>query len=104
MAYKVKFTEKCLEDIEEICAYISEKTKNVSTSKKLRTQIKKKTENLIKTPEMYAQIDKMDMLKRTYRKIVIKNYILLYTIDEIEKAVYVSHMYYSKKDYLKYLV
>ena len=38
----------------------------------------KVTENLIKNPKMYVQINKSDRLKRRYRKIVIDNYILLY--------------------------
>lgn len=35
MAYKVKFTEKCLEDIEEICAYISEMSRICIIVKKI---------------------------------------------------------------------
>ena len=35
-----------------------------------------------------------------YRRIVIKNYVVLYTIDEEKKIVYISHMYYKKRNYL----
>ena len=35
-----------------------------------------------------------------YRRIVIKNYVVLYTIDEENKIVYISHMYYKKRNYL----
>ena len=48
----------------------------------------------------YAEIDKSDELKRIYRKIVIKNFIILYTIDENNSVVYVSHMYYGGRNYL----
>ena len=32
---------------------------------------------------------------------VVNNYVILYTIDEIEKIVYVAHIYYGGRNYLK---
>lgn len=104
MEYKVKFTEKCLEDIEHICEYISRELNAEQAAIRLRTKIKERVNNLTKTPEMYEKINKMDRLKRMYRRIVINNYILLYSIDEIEKVVYVSHMYYGERNYLEGLI
>ena len=46
----------------------------------------------------------MSGLKRTYRRIIIKNYIILYTIDEKNRKIFVSHMYYSGKNYESYHV
>ena len=37
-------------------------------------------------------------LKKEYRKIIVKNYIILYTIDENNKVVYISHIYYGKRN------
>lgn len=31
---------------------------------------------------------------------VINNYVILYTIDEEKKKVYVSHIYYGGSDYI----
>lgn len=104
MEYKVKFTEQCLEDIENICEYITEKLKEINASNNLRIKIMKVTENLIKNPKMYVQIDKSDKLKRKYRKIVINNYILLYTIDNKENVIYISHLYYFGRNYLQGLI
>ena len=52
------------------------------------------------SPQLYMKIDKKDRRKREFRKIVIDNYVILYTINENNKTVYISHMYYEKKDYL----
>ena len=104
MEFKIKFTEQCLEDIENVCEYIATKLKEINASKNLRIKIMKATENLIKNPKMYVQIDKSDRLKRRYRKIVIDNYILLYTIDNEEKVIYISHLYYTRKNYLQGLI
>ena len=42
----------------------------------------------------------MNRAKKKYRKMIMGNYIVLYTIDEDKKIVYVSHMYYSGSNYL----
>lgn len=104
MEYKVIFSEKCLEDIELICEYISNTLKSYKSANRLRNMIIEGTECLSTFPEMYSRINKHDRLKREYRRIVIKNYILLYTIDYKEKRVYVSHMFYGGMNYLEGLI
>lgn len=52
-------------------------------------------------PKMFAKIEKKSKLKRQYRRIVVNHYIILYTIDEDEKTVYIAHIYYSRTNYIK---
>lgn len=104
MEYRIKFTEQCIEEIENICGYLNEKLKMENASIRLRTQIMKKVKQLINNPEMYITIKKKDRTKRTYRKIVINNYIILYTIDYVEGIVYISHMYYGEQNYFQGLI
>ena len=103
MEYKIKFTKKCLIDIDNACFYISNTLKSQQASIKLREKIKKSVINLPNNPKMYSQIDKFDKLNRIYRKIVINNYVLLYTIDEENELIYFSHMYYGGRNYLEIL-
>ena len=42
-------------------------------------------------------------LKLNYRKIVINNYIVLYTINENKKTVHIAHVYYASSNYLNKL-
>ena len=63
-------------------------------------QVESKIQNLKYEPKIHREIEKIDDLQRKYRKIVVKNYIILYTIDDDEKVVFVSHMYYSRRNYL----
>lgn len=46
------------------------------------------------------KLKKIDELKRRYRRIVIKNFVILYTIDEDNSVVYVSNMYYGGRNYI----
>lgn len=61
-------------------------------------------ETLTRFPRMYSKINKYDRLKKEYRKIVIDNYILLYTIDSQKNTIYISHIFYSGKNYLNGLI
>ena len=104
MEYRVKFTEKCLEDIEEACQYIEEKLKAENSANKLRIKIRDSIKGLSISPEMYAKVEKLDRVKREYRIVPIDNYVLLYTVDKENKIVYISHMYYSGRNYLEELI
>lgn len=103
MEYKIKFSERCLEDIDDICDYISRELKSNNAANKLRNKIKECVIDLKTSPKMYAKINKIGEYKRIYRRIIINNYIILYTIDEKDKIIYISHMYYGGRNYLESL-
>ena len=57
-------------------------------------------QGLKNSPKIYAKIEKTDRAGRDYRKIVIDNYVIIYTIIEEDKAILISHMYYGGRNYL----
>ena len=65
------------------------------------TEVMDKVLNLKNTPELYLNIGKKDKLKREYYRMVVKHYIILYTVDFDNKKVYISQMIYGKRNYLK---
>lgn len=60
-----------------------------------------KIQKLKDTPEMCMEIDKYNELNRKYRRMIIKNYVVLYTIDKTKKVIYIAHVYYTRKNYLQ---
>lgn len=100
MEYKVKLTEEFLEEIEDVCDYISNKLKNIDASNRLREKVMYNVLLLEKSPKLFVEIEKADRTKRIYRRIVVDNYIVLYTIDETEKVVYIAHIYYGGQNYI----
>lgn len=100
MEYKVKLTDVFLEEIEEICNYITNKLKNIDASNRLREKVIYNILLLENSPKMCAKIGKVDRVKRQYRRLVVNNYIILYTVDEKEKIVYIAHIYYGGRNYL----
>lgn len=102
MVYKTKMTEDLIHDINEICEYINNKLKLSEASKRLREKVRLKVMLLENTPMMFSIIEKYDRVKRRYRRAIINNYIMLYTIDN--DIVYISHLYYNGRNYLNELL
>lgn len=100
MEYSIKLADQFLEEFEEICDYISNKLKNIDASNRLREKVIDNVLLLENSPQMYTKIEKIDRTERQYRRMVIDNYVILYTIEDIEKMVYVVHIYYSGRNYL----
>lgn len=98
--YEVEFTEDCRDEIREIYKYISENLVAKQAARDLMRKMKNIIMDLAESPKLYMKIEKKDRRKREFRRIVIDNYIILYTIDEDKKTVYISHMYYGRRNYL----
>ena len=100
MEYRVKLTDQFLDEFEEICDYISNKLKNIDASNRLREKVIYNILLLENSPRTCTEIDKVNRTERQYRRLVVNNYVILYTIDEEEKIVYIAHIYYGGRNYL----
>ena len=98
--FEVEFTEECIEEMMEIYEYISNNLKENNVAKGLMTEVTDRVLDLSNLPELYMKIGKVDRLKREYHRMVVKNYVILYTIDMEKRKVYVSHMLYGRRNYL----
>ena len=98
--FEVEFTEECIEELIEIYEYISINLKENNAAKRLMTEVTDKILYLSELPELYMKIGKTDKLKREYHRMVVKNYIVLYTVDIEKRKVFISHMLYGKRNYL----
>lgn len=99
--YRIEFTEECSEEIRKIYNYIKDNFDNKIAAKKLMNKVEKYTRDLAYAPKIYAEIEKYSGTELKYRRIVINNYIILYAIDEENKTIYISHMYYGGMNYMK---
>lgn len=100
MEYRIKLTDQFLDEFEEICDYISNQLKNIDASNRLREKVIYNILLLENSPRMFTQIEKVDRTERQYRRLVVNNHIILYTVDELEKIVYIAHIYYAGRNYL----
>lgn len=102
--YKIKLTEDFLEEIEEIYKYISNTLKAKSTAKRLIRKVINNIHLVEKLPEIFMKIEKYSKTERQYRRFVVNNYVVLYTVDNTEKIVYIVHIYYGRRNYINDLL
>ncbi len=98
--YKIIITPTAYREMYKTYNYISKNLKAPKASQNLMEEIENSICNLQSTPKMYVQLKKVDELNRIYRRIVIKNFVVLYTIDEENKNVYIAHVYYGGRNYI----
>lgn len=98
--YDIIITPTAYKEINKIYDYITENLYAENAAKRLMRKVEEKVQQLKYAPGIHIRIEKMDELKRNYRKIVINNFIILYTIDDINKVVFISHMYYCGRNYI----
>ena len=91
--YVIVFTKQASNEIRK-----SPKLKVPNSANRLMEQMKERTEKLSYFPRRYPIVGRKN--KREYRRIVIKNYIVIYTINEARKEVEIVHIYYDKNNYL----
>lgn len=98
--YEIEFTEDCKYEITEIYEYISKKLVAENSAKKLMRKMRDSVMDLSEFPNLYMKIEKKDGHKREFRRMIIDNFVVLYTVDESNHKVYIAHMYYGRKNYL----
>ncbi len=99
--YEVEFTQECMQEMKRVYDYIKDNLKAEKSAKRIMNMIEEITTNLVNEPRMYMEIPQYRGTNEIYRRIVIKNYVLLYTIDEEKRKIFIAHMYYGGRNYLE---
>lgn len=54
-------------------------------------------------PKRNMVIKRILEIELEYRRLIIKNFVVIYTVSEKEKTVYIVHMFYGRSNYLNLL-
>ena len=98
--YKVIITPTAYREIDRIYDYITNDLYAKKAGEKLMEMVEGEVQKLKYAPKTHKEIEKIDELKRRYRRIIIKNYVILYTINDENNVVFISHMYYKGRNYM----
>ena len=101
--YKIAYLPLALHDLLSIVKYIKEKLHNPQAAEDLAEEIVAKIENLKDFPYANRVYLPLKELKQEYRRMVVKNYLIFYWVDEENKTVTVARVIYSRRDYLEEL-
>jgi len=101
--YDVKISISASNDLDEIYSYISETLYADDAAKKLMREIEKSILSLSEFPHRFSASLDVSLAQRGYRRIVVKNYVILFTVDESTHTVYVARIFHGKMNYSKYV-
>lgn len=103
MGYRLIVTKEAHRDIDEIVIYIADELKNPQAADRFLNDVEDSYRRIVENPRLFAFCGDERLQKLGYRKVVIKNYLVLYRADETENTVYVVRIVYGARDYAKLL-
>lgn len=97
--YKLEILPTAKEDMVDIVRYISRELKNPEAAGRLAEELFEAMENVKVFPYSNPVHVPIRPLQFEYRKLMVKNYMLLYRVDERNRVITIARAVYSKRDY-----
>ena len=101
MAYEIIKTELAEQDLDSILGYMVLSLANPSAAASFADAVEACYSDLEKMPLMYELCRDSQLRALAYHKAVIKNYIMVYKVDEAAKNVHILRFFYGRQDYEK---
>lgn len=97
--YIVQMSIKAKKDIQSIVDYMRYELMEPSIARKYEKLIKEEIQRLEYSPQKYAAISSDNVKINNIRKLVVKNYIVFYRINEEENIVNIVRVLYGRTDW-----
>lgn len=101
--YEIIITDKAKNDLKDIFYYISNSLMAENAANNLMNEFENSILRLENLPKSCSIIEHYKDKKFEYRKLIIKNYIVIYRIDELQNLVYISRIVYGGRNYINEL-
>ena len=99
--YNITITDRADRELSDILEYLSVQLQNPTAATAFVEEVLSVYEALKHTPYMYELSHNLRLQRMGYHKVVIKNYVMLYRVDEQTQCVYVLHFFYGARQYEK---
>ena len=101
--YKLIITKDAQHELDEIDNYITLQLCNPEAALDFLQDLAECYQNLAEHPYMYQASNDAHLKAKGYRKAVIKNYILLYKVDDVAETVTIYGVFYGPSEYYNLL-
>lgn len=98
--YKIQLSIKAKNDYKKIISYLKNELLEPSIANRYAELINSEIQTLSYFPQKHAIIDKEIVKELEYRKLVVKNYIVFYRINERKKVVEVYRILYGASEWI----
>jgi len=99
--YNLLVTELAHQDLDNIVSYIAVQLANPKAAEDFLDEVTTCYGFLKNNPMMYERCQDRRLGKEGYRKAVIKNYVLVYKINEASQTISIMRFFYCTQDYMK---
>ncbi|KUO49550.1 MAG: plasmid stabilization protein [Desulfitibacter sp. BRH_c19] len=99
MTYKLIVSKEAHKDIDNIVHYIAVELVNPTAATSFIEDVEKSYYAVVHNPRMYSLCKDVSLSRQGYRKIAIKNYLILYRIDDEAKTVFIVRIIYGGRNY-----
>lgn len=97
--YRIDVSEPAENDLRDIVRYISAQLSAPMTALEMLNNIEEAVMSLTVMPQKCPFVTDERLATMGYRKLLVKNYIVFFTIDEKSKAVDVERILYARRDW-----
>ncbi len=97
--YKLEYLPTARQDIIDITLYIGQKLDNPAAAERLASDLIDAAEKMSEMPYAYPNYWPNRPLNHEYRKLLVRNYLILYWVNEERKIVTVARVVYARSDY-----
>jgi len=97
--YRLEYLPLAKQDIVDIAGYITIVLNNPSAAENLIEEMIEKADKLIDFPYINPIHTFIKPLEYEYRKLIVKNYIMFYWVDEAEKKITIARVIYERRNY-----
>ena len=101
--YSLEYLPAAKQDMTDIARYIGRELANPAAAEKLAVEMTEAADRLVDFPYACPAYHPIRPLKQEYRRLLVRNYILFYYVDEARKRVTVARVIYARRDYDKLL-
>ncbi len=101
--YNLRIAEIADQDLDAIVKYIAIELANPEASRTFLDKLESVYLYLKNSPLMYPVCDDRRLKAKDYHKVMIKNYILIFKIEQSTNTVYILRFFYGSQDYITQL-
>ena len=97
--YKVRYLPVARQDMGEIAGYIAQTLRNPAAAERLAVELVEAADTLSAFPYANPVYLPIRPLLHEYRKLLVRNHLLLYWVDEGAKQVTIARVLYARRNY-----
>ena len=96
--YKLEYLPSAKKDMADIAYYISHTLVNPDAAVRLAEELVSAAETLRDFPYAYPVFTPIRPLAHEYRKLIVRNYIMFYWVEEQSKTIILARVIYNRRD------